>query len=174
MAAAFSLVASVLAGNSVTVSYLRSLVGPLTLEVVMGDRGPIGKRSVAKAGHRTKAEMDAVESLPVVGPLVEVPAPDPAWHEVAQDWYLSLAESGQARFMEPSDWAGARYVAHAMSKSLAGKFSAVLFSGVWSAMNDLLTTEGSRRRVKLEVERRQPGAGDADVANLDDYRSISG
>lgn len=143
----------------------------------MGERGPIGKRNAAKAGHRSKEELAETESVEVDGE-VEIPAPDVSWHEIAHDWYVSLANSGQSRFMEPSDWAGARYVAQAMSKNLQdGKFSAMLFNSVWSAMNDLLTTEGARRRVKIEVERS--GAGEqqtpAGVAVLDDYRdSITG
>lgn len=143
----------------------------------MGERGPIGKRNAAKAGHNSKEELAETETVEVAGE-VEIPPADDSWHDIAKDWYVSLADSGQARFMEPSDWAGARYVAQAMSKNLQdGKFSAMLFNSVWSAMNDLLTTEGARRRVKIEVERS--GAGEqqtpAGVAVLDDYRdSITG
>lgn len=142
----------------------------------MGVRGPIGKRSNAQAGHRTKAEKAEVEKVEVDQGPAEMPEPDAGWHPIARDWYVSLSQSGQARFMEPSDWAGARYVAEAVSQNLKGdKFSAMLFSSVWSAMNDLLTTEGARRRVKLEIDRG--GNSDdapAGVAVLDDYRNVAG
>lgn len=143
----------------------------------MGVRGPIGKRSTAQAGHRTKAEKAEVETVAVSDDPVEMPEPNPEWHPIARDWYVSLSQSGQARFMEPSDWAGARYVAEAVSQNLKGdKFSAMLFSSVWSAMNDLLTTEGARRRVKLEIDRGgQADETPAGVAVLNDYRnSITG
>lgn len=140
----------------------------------MGARGPIGKRSTAKAGHRTKAELDDIETVDATGGEVTMPEPSPLWDPIARDWYCSLAESGQARFMEPSDWHAARFVAEAMTRNLENeKFSAMLFTGVWSAMNDLLTTEGARRRVKLEVQRATNSSEStpAGVTALDDYRS---
>ncbi|MGW4114812.1 phage terminase small subunit [Actinosynnema sp. NPDC004786] len=140
----------------------------------MGARGPIGKRSEARAGHRTKAEQAETEQVVVenAGP-VEMPAPMAGWHRIAKDWYLSLHTSGQGRFMEPSDWQAATFVAEYMTKLLADeKFNARGFASIWSAMNDLLTTEGARRRVKLEINRRTPGEAHPDVPNLDDYRDL--
>lgn len=145
---------------------------------VPGKGGQLPKRSTARAGHRTKAEKAETESVEVDSGPVTIPPADDSWHSIAKSWYIALADSGQSRFMEPSDWAGAQYVAQAMTQNLTdGKFSAMMFTAVWSAMNDLLTTEGARRRVKIEVERS--GAGDqqtpAGVAVLDDYRdSITG
>lgn len=70
---------------------------------------------------------------------------------------MSLAGSGQARFYEPSDWQTARYVAESMSRNLsAGRFSSQHFAAVMSAMTDLLTTEGARRRARLELDRPEP------------------
>ncbi|MEU6204581.1 hypothetical protein ABZ814_13450 [Micromonospora musae] len=105
---------------------------------------------------------------------VAVPPADEAWHELARQWYDSLASSGQAQFFEPSDWAAARYVAEVMTRNLEGaRFSSQLFAAVWTAMGDLLTTEGERRRVKLEINRKPPKPeGGGKVANLDDYRSL--
>jgi len=125
---------------------------------LMGSRGPVGKRAAERMGHRTKAEKAQTDTVEIVGE-VEVPEPDPGWHPVAADWYKSLAESGQSRFFEPSDWRAAFYVAEVMTKNLtASRFSSELFKGVWAAMNDLLSTEGSRRRVRLEIERQgEPG-----------------
>jgi hypothetical protein len=46
----------------------------------------------------------------------------------------------------------AYFVAEAMSKNLCQpKFSAVLFQAVISAAGNLLTTEGDRRRLKIEL-----------------------
>jgi hypothetical protein len=75
-------------------------------------------------------------------------------------------------FYEPSDWATAQYVAEAMSRGLESpRFSAQLFAAVSSAMTELLTTEGARRRARLEIERgpvqdKEPAA----VTALSDYR----
>lgn len=140
-----------------------------------GRSGPVGKRSSQRMGHRSKAEKAAVDTVPAAGG-VSVPEPSDEWHPIARDWFLSLAKSGQARFMEPSDWQAARYVAEVMTKNLgAARFSAQLFAAVWSAMESLLTSEGSRRRVRLEIERKPTEQEpDAPVTQLDEYRSLYG
>ncbi len=128
----------------------------------------------ARLGHVTKGEKNAITSINVTGP-VAVPPVNPSWHELARDWYESLSTSGQARHFEPSDWAAARYVAEVMTQNLnASRFSAQLFAAVWQAMGDLLTTEGERRRVKLEINRKppKPDGGPGKVARLDDYRAL--
>lgn len=105
--------------------------------------------------------------------VVEVPAADEGWHPVARAWFESLARSGQSGFYEPSDWAQAVYVAEAMSRNLwAQRFSAQLFAAVMSATSELLTTEGARRRLRIELERAPQADVDdeAAVAALDDYR----
>lgn len=99
------------------------------------------------------------------------------WHPVAQAWFRSLEQSGQSQFYEPSDWAAARYVAEVMSRNLtASRFSAQLFAGVWTAMSELLTTEGARRRARLEIEREtgQEDPETAEVAAIEDYRRTLG
>jgi hypothetical protein len=89
-----------------------------------------------------------------------VPDVDEAWHPIARRWFGSLRSSGQAAFYQDSDWATAVYVAEAMSRNLvAGRFSAQLFAAVMSGMTELLTTEGARRRARLELENEQPEAG---------------
>lgn len=140
----------------------------------MGTRGPVGKRSEEVMGHRSKEEKESVTKAP--GAL-EVPVPEPQehWHPIAADWYRALEKSGQSRFYEPSDWAAAQYAAEAMSRNLdQGRFSAQMFAAVWSAMNDLLTTEGDRRRVRMELQRPAPGREQAGVTVLDDYRTALG
>lgn len=106
----------------------------------------------------------------------DLPEPDERWHQIATDWYLSLRESGQAAFYQPSDWAVARYVAELMSRGLSsdrppnGQYVAALNS----AMSSLLTTEGDRRRARIELERKEPGPKLAAVKPLDAYRDIAG
>lgn len=137
---------------------------------VPGQRGHVPKRSSERMGHRSKAEKEAVQKVPVAG-VVEQPPADPEWHEIAVDWYESLATSGQAIFFEPSDWSAARYVAAVMTKNLnASRFNGQLFSGVWSAMSDLMTTEGSRRRLRLELERPAANDKQQEASILAEYR----
>lgn len=137
----------------------------------MGTRGPVPKRQAEQMGHRTKAEKAEVETVAASG-SVPVPASSPDWHPTALLWFESLAESGQSRFYEPSDWAAAVYVAEVMTKNLnTGRFSAQLFAAVWSAMSELLTTEGARRRVRVEVDRSVEVEVPEGVAAIEDYRS---
>lgn len=117
-----------------------------------GTRGPVPKRS---SERRRRNSSSKVETVKVDAPIPSMPPVDPAWHEIARSWYLSLADSGQAQFYEPSDWQAARFVAEVMSRNLRqkAKFSSMLFTAVWAAMGDLLTTEADRRRVRMEIER---------------------
>lgn len=142
----------------------------------MGARGPIGKRSEERMGHRSKEEKESVTKAPSAPPsdLPDLPDPDPSWHDIAAGWYLSLRESGQAVFYQPSDWATARYAAELMSRLLWSDRApnGQLVAALNSVMGTLLTTEGDRRRARIELERRKP-AGEqapAGVTAIADYR----
>lgn len=135
-------------------------------------RGPVPKRSTERRRRNKESQVETVE-LSGLGP-VKAPPADENWHPIALDWYRSLADSGQSKFYEPSDWQAARYVAEVMTKNLRAKrFSAQLMASVWAAMTDLLTTEADRRRVRMEIERgdgegeKKPPAG---VTAIGDYR----
>lgn len=140
----------------------------------MGTRGPIPKRD-SERRRRNKPDTGTI-TVEMTGE-VETPDVDPNWHPIAIDWYESLAKSGQSKRYEPSDWAAARLIAHDMTRHLnTARFSSQALAAVWSAMTDLLTTEGARRRVRMEIERRpeQPDAADegATVTRLDRYRDL--
>lgn len=150
-----------------------------TLEVDMGARGPIGKRSEERMGHRSKAEMDSITKAPSGPPedLPDLPAPDPDWDDIATGWYLSLRESGQAVFYQPSDWAVARYAAELMSRVLDCSErgpNGQLVAALNSVMSSLLTTEGDRRRARMELERKAPDRKLAAVTPMDAYRDLAG
>lgn len=135
--------------------------------------GPVPKRSDQRR-RRNKAE--PTTKAPAGDP-VEVAAP-PAlehWHPLAREWFESLGRSGQAHFYEASDWAQARYIAEIMHRSLQSeRVSGQLVSTIFSGMTDLLTTEGARRRVRLELERDKPVEEPAGVAIMKDYRRAAG
>lgn len=144
----------------------------------MGARGPINKRSEELMGHRSKAELGSITKAPAGSPadLQDLPEPDELWHPIAADWYLSLRESGQSAFYEPSDWAMARYAAHVMSQVLLSDRgpNGQLVAALNSVMSSLLTTEGDRRRARMELERKPAGPKLASVSPLDSYRDIAG
>jgi hypothetical protein len=129
-------------------------------------------------GHRSKDEQDSITKAPsgAPGDLPDLPDADPLWHPIASDWYLSLRDSGQAAFYQPSDWAVARYAADLMSKVLMSERgpNGQLVAALNSVMSSLLTTEGDRRRARMELERKPAGAKLASVSPLDSYRDIAG
>jgi hypothetical protein len=144
----------------------------------MGVTGPIPKRSEERR-RRNKDDGPELVQAPSAPPaeLPDLPEPDPNWHEIATDWYLSLRESGQAQFYQPSDWAVARYAAELMSRGLSsdrppnGQYVAALNS----VMTALLTTEGDRRRARIELERKKPAQqAPASVTAIADYRASIG
>lgn len=150
----------------------------MTLEVDMGAHGPIPKRSEERRRRNKSDDVEVVQAPSGPPPDVpDLPEPDSNWHEIATDWYLSLRESGQAAFYQPSDWAMARYAAELMSRGLAsdrppnGQYVAALNS----VMASLLTTEGDRRRARIELERKQPARkAPASVTAIADYQSRIG
>jgi hypothetical protein len=131
-------------------------------------KGPIPK--LASQRRRRNKESSAT-TAPTSHVAPPAPEPDPDWHPIAVEWFRSLGESGQAQFYEPSDWQVARYVAEAMSRNLnaGSRLSAELFKAVLAAMAELLTTEGSRRRARVELERAEP-VEPPGVALMADYR----
>ena len=132
----------------------------------MRSGGRVPKRS---AERRRRNKVPGTEKVQVTG-VVKPPATPRGLHPVARRWFASLKESGQSQFYEPSDWAAALYVAEAMTKSLtASSFSAASFGAVWSAMSELLTTEGARRRVRLELERQPVEPADEKVSSFERY-----
>jgi hypothetical protein len=137
--------------------------------------GPVPKRKATLLGHRSKADRAAVTKALLTG--VTGPATvDRRWHPVARRWYRAIQQSGQAQFFEPTDWALAWYVAHEMSRSLSGNvafWSSNNVKNVMAAAEMLLSTESSRRRARIEVERQPQGTGATGEKpkELRDYRT---
>jgi hypothetical protein len=144
----------------------------------MGVRGPIGKRSEERMGHRAKDEADSITKAPSGAPadLDDVPQASGRWHPTARRWYESLPKSGQSQFYEPSDWAMAHYAAELMSRLLReDRLNGQAIAALDGLMARLLSTEGDRRRARIELTRK-PAAGEtsSSVTVLDDYRAAFG
>jgi len=133
----------------------------------MGVRGPVPKRD-SERRRQNKAEVPT-DTVKTAG-RVRIPAASKGWHAIAREWYLSLKDSGQSKFYEPSDWMTAKYAADLMSKLLSyERPSAQLVASLNSLLASLLATEGDRRRVRMEIE-RIPAGGPAEVTAMDAYR----
>lgn len=137
-------------------------------------RGPVPKRSDQRV-RRNKSEGLSVVKSSGGRSKVKVPNVKPGWHPLMKDWYRSLKESGQAQFYQPSDWQTAQLVCHVMSEALnSGEpVKASLLAEFNAVAASLMTTEGARRRLRLELQ--SPGAaGDSDsdgtVSIMEAYR----
>ena len=134
--------------------------------------GPVPKRSEERRRRNKEGGPVLKVNLAEIGASeVEVPAPDDTWHHVAYQLYMSLTQSGQSIFFEPSDWATAYALCETLSRSLdpvpmvvggadGGKveFHEVPMPGatlnaVLKGLASLMATEGDRRRLKMELER---------------------
>lgn len=134
--------------------------------------GPPPKRS-SERRRRNKDENPTTKIKAGVAPVV-IPAEDSSWHPIAKHWWRSLKVSPQHAYFQASDWAAARLTAETMSRMLrAERLSAQMMTQVWSMMGDLLTTEGQRRRLRVEIERETTGS-DASVTSMDAYRDVLG
>ena len=120
--------------------------------------GPIPKRDEQRAGHTTKAESEAITKIRMEG---EVQKPDlrrfpgQITHPVARGFWDSLEHSGQAVYWEPSDWMVALTALSLLDKQLwADKKSPTMIAACWQMLSSIAVTEGERRRLRLEVERK--------------------
>lgn len=139
-------------------------------------RGPIPKRSDQRR-RRNKAEVEVDKAA--AGAVTRGPDLNLDAHPLAADWYESLRVSGQSCYFEASDWAQARILVESLSRVLnSDKAPNGQFLASWfSAAGELLTTEGSRRRMRLELQRGSHVDEDEDAAvtAMDDYlKRISG
>ena len=132
-------------------------------------RGPVPKRSDQR---RRRNKPDLETTTVEAGGQVSQPSSSDSWHPIARDWYESLAESAQSKFYEPSDWHSARFAADVMSRVAMGdQVPSSEVAAMSKLMSELLVTEGSRRRVRLEIERRKAeGDTSPGVTAIDEYR----
>lgn len=131
----------------------------------IGTRGPIPKRSE----ERIRRNNDEVEITKIeAGGLVEQPPlglDDP--HPMIVDFWESLGDSAQSKFYEPSDWQFARFTLHFADQLVrSSKPSSQMLMAVNSSLTELLVSEGSRRRVRMEIEREQAKAQVVDIATM--------
>lgn len=153
--------------------------------------GPIGKRDEERRRRNKDAvPTEKVNLDEVLAGEVEVPVADESWHPIAHMLFESLKSSGQSIFMEPSDWAAAYLVAESISRDLVEQVVGITEAGdvvkaeiplkgaslsAYSKMfSSLMVTEGDRRRLKIELERKKAREaaleGDGKVASISQQR----
>lgn len=136
----------------------------------MGDRGPIPNRS----GDYSRADNEHRAGRPDVtkgeAKPATIPEPDPDWHPIARMLWDAALESGQSDFYQSTDWVFLYSVCEDLThyKSWDGKRNGQLLSTIYSALSELLITEGARRRVRIELE--VPSTEVAEVVDMDERR----
>ncbi|WP_455680796.1 phage terminase small subunit [Streptomyces collinus] len=141
----------------------------------MGARGPIPNREDDLARPRSRKGSDEQETKKGQMRPVRIPRADPDWHPIAKELYDSLKKSGQADFYQQSDWAYAKALIDDLSHyKKSGKRSAQMAQTIYSALGNLLVTEGDRRRVRIELQEPEPEETPAAVLAIADYKKDLG
>lgn len=131
----------------------------------MGGRGPVPKRS-SERERRNKPEVE-ITRIEATGPVdqPELGLENP--HPIISDLWDSMGGSAQSEYYEPSDWQFARFTLHFANQLLWNQRpSAQMFQGILSALSDLLLSEGSRRRLRMEIERNKSQADIVDISEM--------
>ena len=129
--------------------------------------GPIAKRTEER---RRRNVVPGETTIRVDGEVIPPELPKRGVNAIARQWYESLKGSGQAQFYEPSDWALAVVAAVALSKALGKSGSAAMLGEAWKLMDSLLTTEVSRGKARLQVQRGSAEGAPEGPTALDEYR----
>lgn len=137
--------------------------------------GPVPKRSDQRR-RRNKPGGPELVKIDVTSPAREAPETPGGWHPLVKDWFESLKLSGQAVFYQPSDWVSAKIAGQVLSDALLSgePLKANLLSEFNKMAADLMTTEGQRRRLRVELTNRGKKAeqGGGQAAALDEYRKM--
>lgn len=129
--------------------------------------GPVPKREDQR--RRRNKNPDGISTVKAdAGKRVSAPRVSPHWHPLMKDWFRSLKESGQSQFYEASDWQTARLLAEVMSQELnSGEPVKASMLGEFNrAAASLMTTEGERRRLRVELQSPQVDQDDDTVVSI--------
>lgn len=121
---------------------------------VPGRGGRVPKKVDQKHGHRTKAEKAAVETVSAIGNVDagSLIVQDP--HPIVSELWEAAQNSAQRSFFERSDWAMLNLTLYELDRYLKGsKRNGQILSALYSALGELLFSEGARRRVRIEIDR---------------------
>ena len=140
-----------------------------------------------KEAERRRRNKDAVETEIVnldelIAGEVEVPKADPEWEPLTKSFWDSFKSSGQAIWMEPSDWMTAYTLLEVLDRWLKPQEVRVgeyrpgaqeggqveytfeekilpmpgsVLNSILKGLSALMATEGDRRRLRIELERKK-------------------
>lgn len=106
-----------------------------------------------------------------------IPAASAEWVPAVTRWYEALGESGQSAFYESSDWAQAWILADLLNSQMDNfKPNGMIISAWLHGAGELLTTEGARRRMRIELAKgkKVDPEQEAAVASLSAFRDRFG
>lgn len=133
---------------------------------------------------------------------VTIPEPDENWEPLTRSYWDSFAGSGQSMYYEPSDWMTAYMLMETLDRHLKPQdvrvgeirpaqqeggeviytfepklipIPAGVLSSILKGLTSLMATEGDRRRLRLELERKSvidaAAGGEATVTDIMSSRS---
>lgn len=126
------------------------------------------KRTDERMGHRSKEEMtvDKIE----IGGAVRIPDPNPAWLPIALYSWEALISSPLNIYFTESDLAFGWVTCEAIHNAVKDG-SAMKMVAAESMMRNALFNEADRRRVKIELTRKEPEKNPTVDKNVADFRS---
>jgi hypothetical protein len=137
-------------------------------------RGPAPKRSDEKLGHDRVAKN---AQLPIdkleYNQELRLPEPSTAWCEIAKYAYRAFVESPLNQFYTETDIAFGWMAADAIHKAYTDG-SAMKIAAAESMMKTALFTESDRRRVRVEVTRKEPEVNSQAADNVTEFRARRG
>jgi len=143
--------------------------------------GPVPKKK-AERRRRNKdgVEIQVVNVDDLLVGEVEIPVADENWEDLTKSFYESFSKSGQALWMEPTDWMTAYMLMETLDRHLkpqdvkvgqTGGFEGSpveyvfeekiipipggVLNAILKGLSSLLATEGDRRRLRIELERKK-------------------
>lgn len=142
-----------------------------------------------KEQERRRRNKDGVETMVInldetLAGEVEIPLPDENWEPLTRSFYESFTRSGQAIWMEPTDWMTAYMLMEVLDRWLkpqdvkvgqigsegaekgGGDVTYVFeqkiiampgatLNSILKGLTALMATEGDRRRLRIELERKK-------------------
>ena len=125
----------------------------------MGTRGPVPKRESERTRRNLKSEDGLELKRGTAYGVPRFPDPPEHWRDEVKDWWASLPQSGMFAFFESTDVAQARIIGDALHEFYSrppGSRSWQMIDTVLKHSAALGTTEGERRRIRIELEPAAP------------------
>lgn len=147
--------------------------------------GPPPKKEAARRRrNKSGVEVEIVNIDELLVGDVEIPVADENWEPLTKEFYESFARSGQSIWMEPTDWMTAYMLMEVLDRWLKPQdvkvgqtgstgdenkggaidyiFEAKIvampggtLNAILKGLSSLMATEGDRRRLRIELERKK-------------------